>query len=225
VGHPALRVARLADVQRIARGFLQWEIELHEDMYSSRARKAPPMIRTGAAEHEVKFDDMIFERDGIRLRFRGSIDRVEVSVDERIPGTKFVAASDYKTSIWSTPGSGKKDAWDDGVVLQVPLYAYALSKLRPDYKVARVDYLSLKNPEHVHLLQLYTFDKKSGKAKEDDDATAKWQHALDGAIHQIKRVRAGEFPAGPPPSCNCPPWCHGRDICRVPGGPRNGGFP
>ena len=26
------------------------------------------------------------------------------------------------------PGKGKGDAWEDGVVLQVPLYAYALAK-------------------------------------------------------------------------------------------------
>jgi hypothetical protein len=159
------------------------------------------------------------------LRFRGSIDRVEVSVDSRAAESKFLAASDYKSSEWSTPGLGKPGAWDDGVVLQVPLYAYALTQLRPEYEIARVDYLSLKNPKSVHLLQLYTFDKKSARPQEDAKAQERWQAALDGAIVQIKRVRAGEFPPGPPKSCNCPPWCHGRDICRVPGGPVSGGFP
>jgi hypothetical protein len=161
----------------------------------------------------------------VKLRFRGSIDRVEVSVDERRPSMSFIAASDYKSTKWSTPGSGDRKAWDDGVVLQVPLYAFALTQLKPDHEIARVDYLALKNPEQVHLLQLYTFDKKSARPQEDAEAQQRWQTALDGAIAQIKRVRAGEFPPGPPPSCNCPPWCHGRDICRVPGGPVSGGFP
>jgi ATP-dependent helicase/nuclease subunit B len=224
VGHPALREAKGAELRRIAQGFLAWEIQLHEDMYDSKKRNAPKMIRMGVVEHELPFDDMMYERDGVTLRFRGFIDRVETSVDERAPGVRLAAASDYKTTKYTTPGGGEKRAWDDDVVLQVPLYAYALSKLKQDHDVARVDYLALQKPDQVHALELYQFDKKKGEADSVDANQAQWQRALDAAITQVKRARGGEFPAAPPPSCSCPAWCHGRDICRVPGGPRSGGY-
>ena len=162
---------------------------------------------------------MFFERDGIRIRYRGSIDRVDVSVDERTT-TRFVAAIDYKTTRWSTPGGGNREAWDDGIVLQVPLYAHALQTLRPDHQIARVEYQTLKNSDRFHSLELYTIDKKTKRLEDDPAATAKWQGALDHAIAHVKRARGGTFPADPPKTCTCPPWCHGRDICRVPGGPR-----
>jgi hypothetical protein len=73
----------------------------------------------------------------------------------------------------------------------------------------------------VHSLELFTIDKKSNRLNEDAQAAHEWQGALDQAIRHVRRARAGEFPAAVPPSCNCAPWCHGRDICRVPGGPRD----
>jgi hypothetical protein len=187
---------------------------------ATRKRNAPAMIRTGVDAHEVAFEDMVYERDGVRLRFRGFIDRVEVSVDDRVGDTRFVAATDYKTSQSATPGGGEKAAWDDGVVLQVPLYAYALTQLYPGHEVARVGYATLQRPQDVHMLQLYTFDKKAKRADQNVAALAQWEQALGAALAHVRRARAGDFPAAPPPSCSCPPWCHGRDVCRVPGGPR-----
>ncbi|HEU4565309.1 MAG TPA: PD-(D/E)XK nuclease family protein [Gemmatimonadaceae bacterium] len=221
-GVEALRPAKLAELGRIARGLLAWEMRLHEDMTDpkTKKRKAPAMIRTGVHAHEVAFGDMVYEHDGVRLRYRGFIDRVEVSVDERAPGVMFVAATDYKTTKYSTPGGGEKKAWEDGVVLQVPLYAHALSKLYADHVVARVDYVTLNRPEQVHALELYTFDRKAKEPVESVEAVERWKSALSAAVHHIRRARRGEFPAAPPESCKCPPWCHGRDICRVPGGPR-----
>jgi hypothetical protein len=174
----------------------------------------------GADEHELAFDDMVFERDGVRIRYRGSIDRVDVSVDTRAPKRKFIGALDYKSTRYSTPGGGDKGAWADGVVLQVSLYAHALTKLRPDTEIARVEYQALKKPEQVQSLELYTIDKKTSVVSADSEARAKWEGALDHAIAHVKSIRGGRFPAQPPESCKCPPWCHGRDICRIAGGPR-----
>ncbi len=218
LGHPSLMAAKRAELHRILQGFMQWEIQLHSDMIALKTRKvnAPKMVRTGVSENELAFDDMIFERDGVRIRYRGTIDRVEVSVDERIPGLKMIAAVDYKTTKASTPGGGKKEAWDDGVVIQVPLYAYALSKLYPDHQTARVEYIALNPPGSELPLQLYTIDKKSGQLGQDDEAIASWDGALDQAISHVRQARRGEFPAQPPASCGCPPWCHGIDICRIP---------
>lgn len=223
LGHPSLHDARRAELARIGRDFLQWEMQLHHDMTDPKTRKrnAPAMIRTGVEAHEVAFDEMVYEHEGIRIRYRGTIDRVEVSVDERIPEARFVAAADYKTTKSSTPGKGDRAAWDDGVVLQVPLYAYALSHLRPSEELARIGYLIVKKPELVQALELYRYDRKQQAVESQDDAQDRWREALGAAIGHVRRARAGEFPADPPPSCGCPPWCHAREICRVKGGPES----
>ncbi|HET7584488.1 MAG TPA: PD-(D/E)XK nuclease family protein [Gemmatimonadaceae bacterium] len=224
VGHPALRDATRAELRALARGFLAWELDLHEKMFTQTAPNAiaPKMIRTGVDRHELAFHDMVYEHDGVRLRFRGSIDRVEVCVDDRVPDGQFVAAMDYKTSMSATPGDGKKKAWRDHVVLQLPLYAHALRQLYPEHEVARVEYATLKKPQPVHRLQPFRYDRKRGVAVASDADTEQWEAALRAAVAHVRRARSGEFPPVPPPSCNCPPWCQGRDICRIPGGPRDG---
>jgi hypothetical protein len=197
-------------------------MDQHEKMTdpSRKSYRAQEIIRAGADEHEVQFEDMIFERDGVRIMYRGSIDRVDVSVDSRVAAGRFIAAIDYKTSVYSTPGGGEKGAWSDGVVLQVPLYAHALRTLRPKQEIARVEYQALKQPKQVHSLELYTIDRKSARLEPDVEADKQWQGALDHAVAHVRRARGGEFSADPPKSCKCPPWCHGRDICRIPNGPR-----
>ncbi|MDQ2891099.1 MAG: hypothetical protein M3R65_11195, partial [Gemmatimonadota bacterium] len=63
---------------------------------------------------------------------------------------------------------------------------------------------------------LYTVDRKTGQLNSDADAADQWNESLDRAIAHVKQARQGEFPAQPPASCGCPPWCHGIDICRIP---------
>jgi RecB family exonuclease len=169
--------------------------------------------------HEVTFEGVSLERDGTLLRYRGIIDRIEVGHDDRAPG-RYVAAVDYKTSKYAAPAAGKKEAWDDGVVLQVPLYAHALAQLRPGWQVARVEYRALKHAERLHLLNLVRVRK--GVAEQDGEATARMEASLTAAVRHVQSVREGTFPAAPAPSCHCPPFCHGWDICRVAGGPDDG---
>jgi hypothetical protein len=182
-------------------------------------------VRTSVAEHEHAFKDIVLERGGVRFRFRGSVDRVEIGVDERTDASRFIAAVDYKTSKSSVPGAGEKAAWDDGVVLQVPLYAYALAKTRPETVACRVEYRALKQREAVHALELYQFDRKSGRIVPNDEAIERMERALDRVAAHVLRARRGEFPAAPAPSCGCPPFCHALEICRVPGGPQLKGRP
>jgi ATP-dependent helicase/DNAse subunit B len=221
LGHPALRDAKRSELERIVVTFLEWEIRLHEDMLDPKTKKrnAPRMVRTAVESHELGFTDMVYEHDGVRIRYRGSIDRVEVSVDERADGVGYIVAADYKSTKGSTPGAGEPSAWDDKVVLQVPLYAYALSKLRPASELARAGYLTLKNPGAAQTLDLVEIDKKSQEVLPQPDAQDRWTAALHAAVDHVKRARSGEFPAHPPGGCTCPTWCHGRDICRIPGGP------
>ncbi len=220
LGHRALLEAKRSEFTRIVCGYLTWEIAHHGEMTTPNARKkAPYMIRTAVESHELAFDEMIYERDGVRIRYRGTIDRVEVSIDDRVGDAKYIVAADYKTTKSSTPGMGRPAAWEEGVVLQVPLYALALQKMMPESHLARASYLALTKPEAVLQLELVNIDKKTMEAISVSEAEDQWQAALDSVVSHVKRARSGEFPAGPPGKCTCPPWCHGRDICRIPGGP------
>jgi ATP-dependent helicase/nuclease subunit B len=219
LGATALRAARRQELLRILKGALQGEISYNEGSWNNRT-KASKAIRMGVEQHELAFKDILLDRRGVKFRFRGSIDRVERGVDERIDNPeRYVAAVDYKTTIYSTPGSGKPGAWEDRVVLQVPLYAYALTQLYPESEVARVEYRALKSAESAHVLQTVGVDYKKGEAVEHDEAKAQLEAALDHVIDHVIDARGGSFPARPASTCGCPPFCAGIDICRVAGGP------
>lgn len=219
LGHELLLPAKREELRRLIRRFVEWEAEQHEEMFDPRMKVPPKMVRTGVDQHEVGFDRVALERNGVVFRFRGSVDRVEVGVDDRFPSARLLAAVDYKTTKWSVPGGGDKEAWNDHVVLQVPLYAYALSRIRPGMEPARIEYRAIANREAVHSLQLYRYDKSEGLVA-DPDAKAMMERALDAVAEHVRRARGGEFPASPAPSCNCPPFCHALEICRIAGGPR-----
>ena len=225
LGNVLLLPAKREELRRMLERFLEWEVQEHEDMANTRKKNAPRRVRTAVAEHEVGFTDVVLDRGGVRFRFRGSVDRVEIGVDERIddPG-RFIAAVDYKTTRYAVPGAGAKEAWADGVVLQVPLYAYALARMRPDTETARVEYRAVKKPDSVHALELYQFDKSTGAAVRNGEAVALMDAALDRVAEHVLRARRGEFPAAPPDSCGCPSFCHAIEICRVAGGPRGNGW-
>lgn len=220
LGNDTLLPAKLLELSRTLRRFLTWEAEQHDAMLGGGKGKAPGMVRTAVAEHEIEFAAIELERGGVRFRFRGFIDRVEVGCDERFPSEHFVAAVDYKSSKSAVPGKGLGRAWEEGVVLQVPLYAYALTQLRPGKVPARVEYRALKQPALCHSLQLVTVDRKRGEASADAEARAQLERALDAVATHVLRARRGEFPAEPAPSCGCPSFCHALEICRIAGGPR-----
>ena len=218
LGHPALREVKYGELERLLGRFLAFEIEEGESAFNSRT-KAAGSVRTAVESHELTFGDARLERDGVVLRYRGIIDRVEVGNDDRAPG-RYLAAVDYKTSKYAAPAAGNKAAWDDGVVLQVPLYAHALAQLRPGWAVARVEYRAVKHAERLHLLNLVRV--RRGAPENDQEAAARLEASLAAAIGHVRTVRSGAFPAAPAPSCHCPPFCHAWDICRVAGGPDDG---
>jgi hypothetical protein len=222
LGAPELRDAKREELRRILVGYLRWEAELHEDMFAGRKVNAPRMLRTAVFLHERTFDGVELVRSDVRFRYRGAVDRVEVGVDDRVAdaGT-FVAAVDYKATRGATPGGGDRAAWDDGVVLQLPLYAHALTQLVPGARVARVEYRALVQRQAVHQLELYQVDKKTGARYVNEADRARLEAGLDAVPRLVRRLRRGEFPAQPAPSCLCPSFCHAWDVCRVPGGPRS----
>ena len=223
LGNTLLLPAKREELRRMLERFLEWEAQEHEDMGNAKKKNAPRMVRTGVAEHEVAFDDVVLDRGGVRFRFRGSVDRVEVGVDDRFDAGRFIAAVDYKTTRYAVPGAGAKEAWDDGVVLQVPLYAYALAQARPGTETARVEYRAIRKPASVQGLELYQYDRGTGSAVRNEAAVAQMEAALDRVAQHVLRARSGEFPAAPPESCGCPDFCHAIEICRIAGGPRRNG--
>jgi ATP-dependent helicase/nuclease subunit B len=218
VGHPALEAQKLAELKRQLVSYIEWEADENDDAVNRPRTNAAKYVKTDVDEHEVSFDEVELDVDGVRVRFRGFIDRVEVGNDARGQTGHMVAAVDYKSSEWSTPASGKPGGWKDGVVLQVPLYAHALAQIRPGTVAARVEYRSIKGRKRVHQLPLYLVTKDG--LVEDPKAREKYEQALSDVARQVTAARDGTFTPLPPPSCNCPPFCHARDICRIAGGPR-----
>lgn len=221
LGPPSLRATKLDELRRMLIRYISWEIAYNEQLFSTRAREKNRYLRTGVVEHERVFDDVLLNVGGMRVRFRGRIDRVERGIDERAAAEAYIAAVDYKTSKYSAPGGGDRTAWEDDVVLQVPLYAHALTQLEPGARVARVEYRAIRQGDVVHALHLARVERGEDVVTLNLDAHAKMKRALESVPVHITRIRAGEFPARPAPSCGCPPFCASREICRIPGGPRS----
>ncbi len=221
LGPEALYDVALNELATELQGYLAFEIEWNEKSFDNRTN-ASKQIRTGAVEGEFPFDRVPLSGDGVSFLLRGSIDRVDRGVDERVEGSeRYIAAIDYKSSIYSTPAAGKPAGWDDGVVLQVPLYAAALQQLRPNDLLARMEYRSIRPPKPVHSLSFAPL--KKGELQDAPEAGEKLAAALGAAGKRIADVRAGVLPADPAVSCGCSPYCPARDVCRIPGGPVEAG--
>ena len=217
LGPDTLRDVALGEMRADLHAYLAFEIEWNEKSYKANT-SASKQVRTGFVEGEHQFQDVHLTGGGVTFALRGSIDRVDRGVDERMPhADRYIAAIDYKSTKYSTPAAGKKTGWDDGVVLQVPLYAAALQQLRPNDLLARMEYRTLRSPEVVHSLSLAPVAK--GEVQDAPDAEQKLADALDAAGRRVQQIRDAQFPADPAPSCGCSPFCPARDICRIPGGP------
>lgn len=221
LGPEVLRPLARAELLRELVAYVRFEIGYNDDGVSRPRTNAAKIVRSGAIQGEVAFSDVSLEGGGVSFRLRGSIDRIDEGLDDRVTGAeRYLAAIDYKSSIYSTPAGGRKKGWDDGIVLQVPLYAAALAKLRPEHVIARMEYRTLRNPEVVHQLCLHGV--KGGAIVETPEAHERLDGALKDAGELIAEIRRGELPASPAPSSGCPPFCPALDICRIPGGPREG---
>lgn len=222
LGPPAVRETQREELLASLVGYLDFEMEFNDD-YKDGRTSAAKVIRSGAIEGEFSFKGVTIEGDGLRFQLRGTVDRIDQGVDDRITDAgRYLAAIDYKSSKGSTPGDGSKRAWDEGIVLQVPLYAKALQEHFPGKDVVRMEYRTMgSKPERVHALSLLPMEKgelATGAALEE--AQAQLDAALDAAGRRVRAVRAGELPTLPTESAKCPRYCPARDICRIPGGPR-----
>lgn len=224
LGPPAVRATQQEELLAGLRRYLAWEMKFNDD-YTNGRTNAAKVIRSGAIKGEHAFENVTLEGDGVTFRLRGMVDRIDQGVDDRIPdAARYLAAIDYKSSRGSTPGAGNSRAWDDGIVLQVPLYAKALQQEFTEQRVVRMEYRTLAaKPERLHVLSLAPVEKGSlaeGEATEEAQQTL--DAALDAAGRRVRAARSGMLPAAPAPSAGCSPYCPARDICRIPGGPREG---
>lgn len=219
LGPPATREVLFEEMLRTLESYLAFEIQFNEQ-YANNRTNASKVIRSGAIAGEYAFEDVSIEAHGLRFQLRGMVDRIDQGVDPRIEGAEqYLAAIDYKSSKYSTPAAGDKDAWSDGIVLQVPLYAEALQQRFPDQRVVRMEYRTLgAKPERVHALNLAPVSK--GGLQDASDAESQLAGALDSAGRRVRAARSGTLPAAPVKSAGCSPYCPARDICRIPGGPR-----
>lgn len=219
LGPSALHGIARAELRRELQEYVRFEVKRNEDARTKPQTNAAKEVLGGAIADELAFEGLELEGDGVTFRLRGSIDRVDEGQDERVAGSsRYLAAIDYKSSKASTPAGGRKQAWDDGIVLQVPLYARALELLRPGHVVARMEYRTLRRPGVEHQLRLVGVRK--GEVVAHPEARERLERALAHAGRVIASVRAATLPARPTESAGCPPFCPAWDVCRIPGGPR-----
>lgn len=225
LGVPAMRTFVKAGLLEQLNAYLEFEISYNESRDNNRTNSAKS-VHTGAIRGELAFDGVTITTDHTTFLLRGSIDRIDQSCDTRLTDSKtYLAAIDYKSSKSSTPAGGDKRGWDDGVVLQVPLYAKVIQQLMPESDLARFEYRTLRSPAIVHQLQFHGVKsegkpgKKTFSVSEIEGASLKFTDALSAAARRVEQVQRGEFPASPAPSCGCSPYCSARDVCRLPGGP------
>ena len=227
LGHPSFRDVVRAELVEVARGYLKFEMEFNA-ANSDNGKNAAKQLRMGVHAGELAFDSVPLIVGDTTFLLRGSIDRVDVGSDDRFPLLeKHIAAIDYKTTEWSTPAGGKAAGWEDGVVLQVPLYAAVLRALYPEATLSHMEYRILRKPGIKHQLKFFEIQIEKGKQSTIegvDDSELRMSTALEAAARRVRMARSGELPTAPVDSCGCSPYCVARDICRVPGGPVSNGW-
>lgn len=217
---PALAAITRVRLERELIAVLRAEVQEHAASFTNRGN-ARKLVRTGVVAHELVLDNVALQTSsGETLRIRGALDRLETGVDDRVRAKNLAVVVEYKSTEAATPGQGDKSAWDDRVVLQLPLFALALAQVRLDLKLARAEYRVLRTGSVVHRTQPIQVDPKATVLRPWSSERARLERALEAALEHAAKLAAGAFPPAPPPSCNCPSFCHARALCRIPGGPR-----
>lgn len=221
LGAPALRDARRAEWFRLFERYLSEEAAQRTTWVIGKVWQHKQWMHTGVVEHERQFGPLTLDLDGFPLRVRGTMDRIEVGVDERLAdAAQWRVVVDYKTTPGSVPGGGNKRAYDDGIVVQLPLYGLVLTHLDPEIQLARLEYRALSTGEEKLGLRLGQFDSKGEALESEGNAHEQFAKAVDAVRRAAERATRGDFVVRPAPTAGCSPYCVARDICRIAGGPR-----
>ena len=155
--------------------FLVAEASIREQINTAEIRVETPFGLGGDSP------DVADEATG--LKFRGLIDRVDISADG-----KSVLVMDYKTGSPSPYGKLKDDSIDRGKRLQLGIYSLAAQRLAPEATDVRAAYwltsgrgeFKFAPPDHFNI-------------KNDDTA----RRFRDGVTTVVSGIRSGVFPANP----------------------------
>jgi RecB family exonuclease len=219
-----LRAYRERELAWLLEQYLAWEIAENE----KPTRRATPRrrpLRTEVVFGMQGVPPVTLEHGGRTLRLRGRIDRVDALTDPEVAGWRYVV--DHKTSDASLTPLG---LYDEGAVLQLPLYLHALARLDADapgvwggaYQVVKD---GGKRAAPLHPRSLTKGKVREGGTTTEQTAASRVHDAVDLALMHVDGVRRGEFPARIPTcSTSCPTFCDARDVCREDrasrGGPR-----
>jgi ATP-dependent helicase/DNAse subunit B len=160
------------------------------------------------------------DRDERAVFLRGKIDRVDVSRTQR----SLAIISDYKTGR-AMPNKERAVKLADGRLLQLPLYAAALQRVRPDLEVVGGAYIHLSERPQSEEPSARRAIAAVGALLKDDKAP---QAPLDAeaarlkALDMVGAIRAGKFPltdhANGKDFAECTWFCPMRHACRHPEG-------
>jgi ATP-dependent helicase/nuclease subunit B len=212
MGDEALRPAREQEILGTLRRYVRWEMDEH----AKESRRATPTRAPYRFEYAFGMDgepEAALVRDGRTLRLRGRIDRVDALTDPAAAGWLYVV--DHKSGASSLSPVGK---YEEGAILQLPLYIHALESRFEGSKVWGGAYQVIGKPARPGALHPHTI-KKGQVVRADGvrtaEAAARLDAALDHALDHVDDIRGGVFPARIPGcSKSCPSYCDFKDVCR-----------
>ena len=213
-GVRALRGHRERELAWLLRSYLRWEVaENGKAQRRATPRRRP--LRTevvfgmhGAPPVALTSGDRV-------LRLRGRIDRVDALTEPEVRGWRYVV--DHKTSDASL---APLDLYDEGALLQLPLYIRALERLDADAPGVWGGAYQVVKDECRRAAALHPRSLQKGKVREGGTATeqtaaSRVHDAVALALRHVDGVRRGEFPARLPACArSCPTFCDARDVCR-----------
>ena len=194
--HRLLQIAEAEFEAAEARGVtgkpLLWELEKHnirDDLVAFLVAEANIREQTKTAEIRVEAPfgsggdspDVLDEATG--LRFRGLIDRVDISADG-----KSVLVMDYKTGSPRPYAGLEEDPIDHGKRLQLGIYSLAAQRMAPDATEVKAAYWLTSGRGEFRFAPRDRFDIN------DSDTARRFR---DGVTTVVSGIRQGVFPANP----------------------------
>ena len=219
---PALRGYRERELAALLETYLAWEIAENE----KPQRRATPRRRPALFELSFGMDGKppaSLHSGGRVLKLRGKIDRVDELIDDAVRGWRYVV--DHKTSKASLD---PVRLYDEGALLQLPLYMHALERLGEQgsgvwggaYQIVKDD---CGRAAPLHPRSLAKGKVREGTTKTEQESASRLHDSVELALRHVEGVRRGAFPAVLP-SCarGCPTFCELRDVCREDRMPKGG---
>ena len=171
---------------------LLWELEkqnIRDDLGTFLVAEAGirEQIKTGEIRVEAPFGwgdgspDVLDEAAG--LRFRGLIDRVDISADG-----KSVLVMDYKTGSPRPYAGLEEDSIDHGKRLQLGIYSLAAQRMAPNATDVKAAYWLTSGRGEFRFAPRDRFDIN------DSDTAGRFR---DGVTTVVEGIRSGVFPANP----------------------------